>query len=69
MSIYDRDYMKRPADDDGTGDPSSSSDSKAEELAQRFFRKHPRFLLCCGVVIGILMVIALAVAKFSNAAH
>jgi hypothetical protein len=64
MGIRDRDYMKRPSDDDGEN--GSSSDSKAEEFASRFLQKHPRFLLYVGIAIGALLIIAFFVAKFSN---
>jgi hypothetical protein len=67
MGIRDRDYMKRPSDDDGQSD--SSSESKAEEFVSRFFRKHPRFVLYVGIGLGILIVIALIVAKFSGTSH
>jgi hypothetical protein len=62
MGMRDRDYMKRPSDDDG----ASGSDSKAEEFAQRFLRKYPRFFLYCGIGLGVLIVIALVVAKFNS---
>jgi hypothetical protein len=64
MSIRDRDYMKRPSDDDGPGGPSS--DSKAEDIARRFFQKYPRFFLYFGLGLGILIVIALLIARFSG---
>jgi hypothetical protein len=67
MGIRNRDYMKRPSDDDGQS--GSPSDSKAEELARRFFQKYPRFFLYFGIGLGILIVIALVVAKFSGTSH
>jgi uncharacterized membrane protein YukC len=67
MGIRDRDYMKRPSDDDGQSD--SSSESKAEEFVSRFFQKHPRFVLYVGIGLVILIVIALIVAKFSGTSH
>ena len=59
--------MKRPSDDDGEG--SSSPDSKAEELLSRFLQKHPRLFLYVGIGLGVLIVIALVVAKFSSASQ
>lgn len=64
MGIRDRDYMKRPSDDDG--ERSSSSDSRAEEFVSRFLRRHPRFLVYVSIGICALIVIALVVAKFSS---
>jgi hypothetical protein len=59
--------MKRPSDD---GDArTSSSDSKAEEFLSRFLQKHPRFFLYVGIGLGVLIVIALIVAKLSSASH
>jgi hypothetical protein len=66
MGIRDRDYMKRPSDDGGEG---SSPDSKAEEMAQRFLRKFPRFFMYCGIGFVVLILIFLAVLKFSGKSH
>lgn len=74
MGIRDRDCMKRPSDDDGSwrGERSKStpaqnlSESKAEELARKFFQKHPRFFVFC-ISLGILIIIVLVVAHNSNA--
>jgi hypothetical protein len=65
MGIRDRDYMKRPSDDDGKGDSSS----KAEELAQKFLSKFPQFLMYCGIGLVVLIVIALVILKFSGKSH
>ena len=59
--------MKRPSDDDG--ERRSSPDSKAEELVSRFLQKHPRLFLYVGIGLGVLIVIALVVAKFSSASQ
>ena len=67
MGTRDRDYMKRPTDDDGKN--GSSSGSKAPELVRRFFKKYPRFPLPLCIVIGILIVIALIISSFSTASH
>ena len=60
MGIQDRDYMKRPSDDDDRG---SSPDSKAEEFFSRFLRKNPRFFLYVSLAIGALIIIGLIIAK------
>ena len=67
MGIRDRDYMRRPSDDDG--EQRSSSDSKVEEFLSTFFQKHPRFFLYAGIALGALVVIGLLVAKLSGANH
>jgi hypothetical protein len=67
MGILDRDYMKRPSDDDGQSD--SSSESKAEEFVSRFLQKHPRFFLYVGIGLGALLIIAFIVAMFSETSH
>jgi hypothetical protein len=56
MALRDRDYMKRPSDDDGSRDVPA--ESKVEELAGRFLRKKPRLLLYLGVGFGVLLLIA-----------
>jgi hypothetical protein len=67
MGIRGRDYMKRPSDDDGQG--GSPSDSKAEEFARRFLQKYPRFFLYVCIGLGILILIAVVLTKFSGAGH
>ena len=64
MGIQDRDYMKRSSDDDR--DSGSSSDSRAEEMARRFFKRYPRFFLYCTLGIVILVVATVVVARFSG---
>jgi hypothetical protein len=70
MGIRDRDYMKRPSDDDderdSEGEHGESPDSKAEEFLSRFLERNPRFLLYVGIGLGALVVVALAAAKFSG---
>jgi hypothetical protein len=64
MAIRERDYMKRPPDDDGqNGHPS---DSKPEELVRKFLQKYPRFLLYLGIGFAILIVIAVIISKLSD---
>lgn len=62
MGICDRDYMKRRPDDDDT-------ESKAEEIAQRFLNNLPRLLLYCGIAVVILALIAFVVLKIVAASH
>lgn len=66
MGIQDRDYMKRRSDDDFDG---SSTELKAEEIAQRLLNKFPRLFLFCGIGFVILILIALVVLKISGAGH
>ena len=66
MGIRDRDYMKRRSDDDYDG---SSTESKAEEIAQRLLNKSPRLFLYCGIGFVILIVIALIILKVSGTSH
>jgi len=65
MGIHDRDYMKRPSDD---GD-DSSPESGAEEFAQRVLARSRKALLIFGIVLGIVIVIALILSKFSRGGH
>jgi Mn2+/Fe2+ NRAMP family transporter len=59
--------MKRPSDDDGA--VGSSPESKAEDIARRFFQKYPRFFLYFGIGLAILIAIALVIARFSGTGH
>ena len=67
MGIRDRDYMKRPSDDDD--ERSSSPESKAEEFAQRILARSRKLILIGGIALGILIVIALIMSRFSGAGH
>jgi len=64
--------MKRPSDGDpehyskDSSDDGSSMESKAEELLRRFFEKYPRFFLYVGIGIGVLILIAVILARFSS---
>ena len=64
MGIQDRDYMKRPSDDDGGR--RSLSDSGAEDFLSRFLEKHPRFFLYLGIGIAVLALITLIVVMTSK---
>ena len=67
MGVRDRDYMKRPSDDDD--EQNSSPESKAEEFAQRVLARSRKALLICGIVLGIVIVVALIVSRFSGGGH
>ena len=64
MAIKDRHYMKRPSD--GDDDHRSSPESRAEEFAQRVLARSRKLLLIGGIVLAIVVLIALAMAKFSG---
>ena len=65
MGIRDRDYMKRPSDDDD----DSSPESKAEQFAQRVLARSRKILLIGGILLGIVIVVALIISRFSGAGH
>ena len=64
MGIQDRDYMRRPPEDDGQY--SSSPDSRLEELFSGFLQRHSKLLVYFAVGLVILFLIALIAAKFSG---
>ena len=64
MGIQDRDYMRRPPENDGKY--TSSPDSKLEEMFSGFLQRHSKHLLYFGMGLVILFVIALIAAKFSG---
>jgi hypothetical protein len=66
MGIYNRDYMKRPSDDDH--ERASSPDARLEAFFSGFLQKHPRFFLYLGIGILVLAALALVVVKFSSKA-
>ena len=78
MSIHDRDYMKRPPDDDGDDSESWRSDvtsrrrrrSQAPDPAaglERFFsgilRRYPHLPKIIGFILAALAIAALALAR------
>ena len=65
MGIQNRDYMKRPSDDDDDG-RASSSDSKLEAWLAGFLRRHPRFFLYVGIALAVLIVVAVIVVKLTT---
>jgi len=64
MGIRDRDYMKRPSDDDD--EHGSSPESRAEEFARRVLARSRKALVICGIILGILIIVALIVSRFSG---
>jgi hypothetical protein len=64
MGIRDRDYMKRPSDDDA--ERALSPDAKLEAFLSGFLGRHPRFFLVAGLVLAALVVLAIVVAKFAG---
>jgi hypothetical protein len=64
MGIRDREYMKKPSDDDGR--QSSSTDSKLEEFLSGFLARHPRFFLYVSIGLVVLVIAALIIAKVSG---
>jgi type II secretory pathway component PulM len=65
MSIKDRDYMKRPSDDDDERSSSPES-TRAEEFAQRVLARSRKLLLIGGIVLGIVIIFALVMSKLSG---
>jgi hypothetical protein len=46
---------------------SGSADERAGEFLGRFFERHPRFFLYVGLGLGALALLALLLAKLTNA--
>ena len=64
MGIQDRDYMKRPSDDEAQR--ASSPDARLEAFLSGFLDRHPRFFLVAGVILAVLIVLAVVVTKFAG---
>jgi len=64
MGLYDRDYMKRPPDDDGGR--SGSADEKLEAFFSGFLRRHPRLPIVLGVTFVVIIVLAILLAKLAS---
>jgi hypothetical protein len=64
MGIQNRDYMKRPSDDDDQR--ASAPDAKLEEFFSRFLRRHPKFFIYVGIALAVLVIAALVVAKLTT---
>jgi len=67
MGIRDRDYMKRPSDDDARR--ASSPDARLEAFLSGFLSRHPRFFLGAGIMLAVLIVLAIVVSKVAGKAH
>ena len=65
MGILNRDYMKRPSDDNDDG-RGSSSDSKLEAFLSGFLQRHPRFFLYVLIGLAVLVVVAVVLAKLTT---
>ena len=63
--------MKRPSggDDDDDDERSSSPESRAEEFAERLLARSRKLILFGGIVLGILIVLALILSRFSGSSH
>jgi len=66
MRIHERDYMKRPSDDDERG---SSPESKFEVFFGDFLRKYPRLLLAILAILAGVIVIAVVLVKISGRSY
>jgi hypothetical protein len=64
MGIHDRDYMKRPSDDDSQR--ASSPDAKLEAFLSGFLSRHPRFFLVAGLALAVLVVVAIFATKLAG---
>ena len=67
MGIRDRDYMKRPSDDDD--ERSSSPESRAEEVAQRVLARFRKLRMIGGIALAILIIVAFIMSKMSGGGH
>ena len=65
MGLDDRDYMRRPSNDEGPG-VSSSADEKLEAFFSGFLSRHPRFLVVAGVVVAVAILLAILIAKMGG---
>lgn len=68
MGIQDRDYMRRPSDEDERRSSRryASPESQAEELARNLLSKHRKVLIYAGIALGVLIVAALILASLSG---
>ena len=61
MSLQDRDYMRRPPDED-----RSSAENRLESAVGNFFVKHPHFFIYAGIGLTVLLILAVALAMLSD---
>ena len=64
MGLSDRDYMKRPADDDPRR--AASHDARLEAFLNGFLSRHPRFLVVAGVALAVLIVVSIIIARVAD---
>jgi hypothetical protein len=64
MGIQNRDYMKRPSGEDDQR--ASTSDARLEAIFSGFLQRHPKLFLYAGLSFVVLVVAAIAVAKFTG---
>ena len=65
IGLDDRDYMRRASNEEAEG-ASSSMDEKLEAFFSRFLGRNPRFLVVGGVVVGVVIFVAIVVAKMGG---
>jgi len=64
MGLLDRDYMKRPPEEDAR--PASTPDARLEALLSGFLNRHPRFFLLAGVLLATLILVAILIARLAG---
>jgi hypothetical protein len=67
MGLLDRDYMKRPPDDDAQH--ASSPDARLEAFLSGFLNRHPRFFPVAGVVLAALILAAILIGRLVGVNH
>ena len=67
MGLLDRDYMKRPPDDDAQH--ASSPDARLEAFLSGFLNRHPRFFPVAGVLLAALILAAILIGWFADKGH
>ena len=64
MGLLNRDYMKRPSDDDPRR--AASNDARLEAFLSGFLSEHPRFFLVAGVALAVLIVVSIIIARVAD---
>ena len=67
MSLYDRDYMKRPSGEDS--DRPGPPDEKLEAFFSGFLARHPRLPIVVIVTLVALVILAIVIIKLSSPGH
>ena len=60
MGIGDRDYMRRPSDEDGRSGPSHS---RTEDFLAGLLKRHPKAPKYFAIAIGVLVVAGIVAAE------